>query len=414
LNPFRPTTRIAGPRVLFCTADVGCGHGRAALAVSDAMRTGWPGVQTKVVDALSTTPAWFNHLYRDLYLLGAKHFPRLNGWLYDRTDIPDTLNQDGFAAMVEFRATQVFSNSDPIRQADLIVCTHFLCARVLSKMRGRNELKAPLAVVVTDQHPHAVWRVPHADLFLVASETAAAEMARHGIPPGRVVVTGIPIDTRFAEPMARSTARARHDLPPDAPIILLSGGGLGLGGIDLALDGILSAGGDIFTIAVCGKNEKLHAQLKIEVGSDFHRCRILGITSRMHELMAAADLLVGKPGGLTTAEAAAIGLPMILLRPIPGQEERNAAMLVNSAAAQLHQNPFDAGRAAATLVNNSHDLNEMRQNALRFGRRCAAHSAAAAALSLCNTSNDRFTFSSAASPATRIPEEIAEINPTSY
>ncbi len=208
-------------------------------------------------------------------------------------------------------------------------------------------------------------------------------MARYGIAPDRVVVTGIPIDSRFSEPMSQASARQKQNLPLESRVILLSGGGLGLGGIDRALDGILSNGGDIFTIVVCGRNEKLRERLLIEVGSDYHRCRILGVTSRMHEFMAAADLLVGKPGGLTTAEAAAMGLPMVLLRPIPGQEERNATILINSGAAVLHKDPFSAGKAAASLVQQPHIVDGMRQNALRFGRRSSASSAGSAALSLC-------------------------------
>ncbi len=135
MSTFRPTSRLSGPRVLLCTADVGCGHGRAAHAVNLAIRSGWPGAQTKVVDALATTPAWFNHIYRDLYLAGAKHFPRFNGWLYNRTDLHGMDEDSGLGAMLESRAMRAFCNSEPVKEADIIVCTHFLCACFVGNAR---------------------------------------------------------------------------------------------------------------------------------------------------------------------------------------------------------------------------------------------------------------------------------------
>jgi processive 1,2-diacylglycerol beta-glucosyltransferase len=386
INPHPQRTEQVLPRVLLCAADVGCGHGRAATAIELAMRSGRPSLRPKLLDVLVTTPRWFNRIYRDTYLAAAKHLPRLNGWLYNSTDVAGTPSGRGVAAAIESLALRSFCDSELVREADLIVCTHFLCARVLSRLRGRGGLKAKLAVVVTDQHPHAVWRVAHADLFMVASDSAADEMARNGIDSSRTVVTGIPIDWRFDRQMSQAQARHKQHLPPQGKIILLTGGGLGLGGIDHALDGILAAGGDHFAVVVCGHNENLRASLLERVGGRFaNRCRILGLTTKMHELMAAADLLVGKPGGLTTAEAAARGLPMVLLRPIPGQEERNAQVIVQAKAAVLYNDPFAAGQAAAALVAQPDVIDQMRHSAQRFGRIGSARAAAQAALGLCAT-----------------------------
>lgn len=374
------------PRVLFCAADVGCGHGRAAMAVMIAMRRAHPLLRTSSMDALQYTPRWFNHMYRDMYVAAAKHLPRFNGWLYDSTDVEGTPKQHGIAAAIEMHALERFCRADEVQKADLIICTHFLCARVFSRLRARGELRSKLAVVITDQHPHAVWRVPHADLFMVASDHAAEEMARNGIEPRRTVVTGIPIDSRFDRPMSRDEARFRQQLPLDKPIILLTGGGLGLGGLDKALDGILQTAGDCFTVVVCGHNHALEQQLIRRMNGHFHnRCRILGVTTKMHELMAAADVMVGKPGGLTTAEAAARSLPMVLLRPIPGQEERNAQIMVRSQAAIRCDDPFAAGKAATALILKPNEIVLMRHGAQGLGRPCSARSAAEAAMALCST-----------------------------
>lgn len=372
-----------------------------------AMRGIEPRVRPELLDALTLAPRWFNQVYRDLYVNAAKHFPRFNGWLYDRTDVRGVPEHRGAASAIESRALRRFLRSPSVRQADLIVCTHFLCARVLSRLRGQGMLNAKLAVIVTDQHPHAVWRVPHADLFLVASESAADEMRRNHVDPRRVLVTGIPIDGRFDRAMSRAAARAKLMLPADAPLILLTGGGLGLGGIDSALAGILATRGDHFTVVVCGHNHELRARLlnRVGGGTASGRCRILGVTTKMHELMAAADLMVGKPGGLTTAEAAARGLPMVLLRPIPGQEERNAQVLVQANGAVRRDDPYDAGKTAATLVAQPDALRPLRHAARALGRPGAARAAARAAIELCSC-RDSSSFRIDSARGNRAPAEL--------
>jgi processive 1,2-diacylglycerol beta-glucosyltransferase len=382
-----PSVAAALPRALVCAADVGCGHGRAAAAVALAMRRGWPGIQVKLVDALQTTPGWFNRIYKDSYLFAAKHLPRANGWLYEKSDVPGIPSDRGIGPTIEAIALRRFCDSPAVREADLIVCTHFLCARVLSQARGRGLIHAKIAVIVTDQHPHAIWRVPNADLFMVASEAAAAEMGRQGIDASRTLVSGIPIDRRFDAPLEKADARRRHKISSSARVILLSGGGLGLGGLDRALEGVLAArnesgAGDVQAIVVCGRNVQLFAQLKKRAHGFKHQARILGHTTRMHELMAAADLLVGKPGGLTTSEACAVGLPMLLLKPLPGQEEHNAAILTKVGAARLENDPFEAGKAAAKLVVQSDVIEQMSECAKRFGRAGSARIAAEAAVGL--------------------------------
>lgn len=393
-------SRDAGLRVLVLTADVGCGHGRAAAAITLQLRTHAPQFQTRVLDALTFCPRWFTLAYRDLYLLGAKHLPRLSGRIYHLSD--RARHRRSLAHRLETRALRRLLESPEVRCADLIITTHFLTARVLSHFRGLGQLAAPLAVVVTDQYPHAVWRVPHADLLCVASASAREVMIADGISPARVHVTGIPIDARFHEPMSREEARQRHQLPTDRPLILLSGGGLGLGGIDTALEAIMDTPGRHHALVVCGKNARLFRRLsdryagwnakRADRGSTSMRgaadrptVTVLGHTTRMHELMAAADLLLGKPGGLTTSEAAARGLPMVLLKPLPGQEQHNAAVLTAAGVAKLCPDPAAAGRLAAQLVSDREALLAMQSASLRFAPPQPTAAVVERALSLLNS-----------------------------
>ncbi len=362
-------------RVLVCTADVGCGHGRAAAAVTLALRERYPEIETDIVDTLTMAPRWFTTGYRDIYLRACKHLPRLSGWAYHRSDVEKTSRCEGLPIRIESRAMQAFCNSESVRAADVIVCTHFLCARVLSDMRRRGLISARLTIVVTDQHPHAIWRVPFADLFCVASDPAAAEMSHFGFDPSRTLVTGIPIDARFDTPVHKVTARRKHHIPDHARVVLISGGGLGLGGIEDAFEGVL-ASKQAYPIIVCGKNKTLFDRLIARHGAEFSRGKIIGHTARIHELMAASDILVGKPGGLTSSEAAVMELPMVLLQPLPGQEEHNAAALCKAGMAVFEHDAFEAGRTASAIVGDACLLSRMRRFAQLFGRRGSAQAVA--------------------------------------
>jgi len=375
-----------GPRIVICTAAVGCGHTRAALALSQAVARAEPTARVRVIEALDLAPNWFVRGYRDAYLTAIAKVPRLAGWLYDLSDRPSTGKRA--AGRVEHYALRRFASDPLLLEADLVVTTHFLCARVLSDLRLSSTpplLRAPLAVCVTDQHPHGIWLVPGADRTLVASEPARQTAIDAGMPAERVVATGIPIDPAFGSFSDKIAARQEMGLPRDKPLILVCGGGLGLGGIEPAVQSLLSQSLDAHVVVVCGKNDELRGRLTRLEGGDANgrpSLSVLGFTTRMAELMGAADVMIGKPGGLTTAEAAASGLAMVLLEPLPGQEERNATNLVGHGAAILQNDPSAAGLAAAELIRNPEALAKMRGATRLVGCAQSAANAAKAVLEL--------------------------------
>jgi processive 1,2-diacylglycerol beta-glucosyltransferase len=375
-------------RIVICTADVGCGHTRAALALRTALQTAAPQAEVTLIEALDAAPGWFNTVYRDGYLKLIHHAPRIAGWMYDATDGKASTG-GGLAPALERRAMRNLVSHPAVRGADVVVCTHFLCARVLAKCRMAGTLTAPLVVAVTDQHPHAVWLNKGADRLLVASPAAQAVAIAAGILPLRVVPTGIPIDSRFAAAPDRQTARRDLGLPGDRPVVLFSGGGLGLGGIEPAVQALMASGRRVHAVAVTARNAELRGRLQRLVRAadpqrteDGPSCEVLGFTNRMPDYLAAADLLVGKPGGLTTAEAAAAGVPMVLVRPIPGQEERNAALLAAQGGSVLERDPARAGQLAAELVTDAAKLQAMRMCVRGMGRADSAAVAADAVLSM--------------------------------
>jgi processive 1,2-diacylglycerol beta-glucosyltransferase len=382
MHPERPASRSLS--VAFCGAAVGCGHGRAALAVRDAMRVRGQLGQANFVDALENADPWFALMYRDGYLRAVRHAPAAVGAIYDRTDTPrhgprrigsllDRL-QDG--VLRRFRAHPA------ITEADLVVSTHFLTSAVLGRMRLSGALRAPLVTVVTDEHPHAVWLHRGSDVTCVASTEARSTAIAGGLDPSRVAVTGIPVDPRFG--LIAPMAAWRAEPLAHRPAILVSGGGFGIGDVESTVTELLAALRDCDVTVVCGRNEPLERQLVAMAarspGSDRgNALTVVGYTKVMHELMSAADILVGKPGGLTTTEARALGLPMVLLRPIPGQEERNARALVAAGAAVRAESAQAAASHVAALVADRARLAEMRRASAGMGKPRAAFEVAARA-----------------------------------
>lgn len=369
----------AGPlSVAFCGAAVGCGHGRAALAVRDALRVrGHSGTET-FVDALDHADRWFTAVYRDGYLRAIRHAPRVMGVLYDRTDVPRHAGR-GLVSMMDRlqdRVLRRFRTHPGLHAADAVVSTHFLTTAVLGRMRREGTLAVPLVTVVTDEHPHAVWLHRGSDATCVASPAARRTAIAGGLDPARVEVTGIPVDPRLDRIGA---ALGFTDFRGDrGPRVLVTGGGFGIGDIEATVAAVLERLHASHVTVVCGRNEALERRMRAIAsarqapGARGNTLEVVGYTKEMHRYLGEADLLVGKPGGLTTAEAKAIGLPMVLLRPIPGQEERNAQALVECGAAVRATGPRHAAEAVERLLAEPSALRAMAGAAAATGRPLAA------------------------------------------
>jgi len=262
--------------------------------------------------------------------------------------------------------------------ASVVVCPQAAVAAVLSMARKRAMLDIPVVSVLTDYGVHPFWADPPADLILAPGPAAMASLEALGAPRGRLRDTGIPIGTAFSELPSRAEARRALALPPSAPVALLSGGGKGLGGLDRAAAVLLAESPRAHLLVLCGANDRLRASLSAqrEAGS---RLRAFGPqpSALVAAMMAASDLHLGKPGGLSAAESLAAGLPMVLTGPLPGQEEANARHLRAAGAAIDGGAPERAARLAAALLHDAPTLARLRAGAAEAGRPGAAARVAA-------------------------------------
>jgi processive 1,2-diacylglycerol beta-glucosyltransferase len=373
------------PRVLLLSATSGAGHLRAAEALEKAFLARGDAT-VEHIDALRYVSKLFERAYDKAYIAMVRRAPEWMGVLYGRTDQPwrhlrprlalDRLNTRPMIRLLERL------------QPDLCVATHFLPAEIIAWLIAKKKLRARHAIVVTDYDVHAMWLCRTVDRYYLAMEEAAEYLAQIGVGREKLRVTGIPIDPLFALPLPRARAREHLGLDGEATAMLISAGGYGIGPVERLVKNLLELGRPWQIVAIAGKAEKTRRRLEElardagRLPSGAPRLAAVGFTTEMDKYMAAADLLVGKAGGLTTSECLARALPMALIEPIPGQEERNADHLLEAGAAIRCNNLPAAAWKIATLLDDPARLNRMREAARKLGKPAAAAAIAEDALRL--------------------------------
>ena len=363
----------AGPKIAILHATAGSGHRSAALALARALEQRAPRARVTEIDTLVFASRLYARTFSGGYDAMAARAPRLWGalyWLWEQ----ELFNRRAGPARLAFdrlslrRLVRVVEREKP----DAVVCTHFLPVEALSPRRGAGRLRVPLYCVITDFTAHPLWAFPHVDRYFVAAERVADELVSHGVPRARIEVTGIPVDPRFATHIGRDAARSRLGLALDSPVVLIMGGGGGVGPLaDLASE-LAALGGGVQVVVVCGRNERLRAHISASSAARAGRVHALGFTHDVDALLEACDVVVSKAGGLTCSEALIKGAPLVVFRPTPGQEERNAALL-ESAGAAVHADSIESVRATvARWLADPASRERVREAALALARPGAA------------------------------------------
>jgi processive 1,2-diacylglycerol beta-glucosyltransferase len=353
-------------RVLVLSASVGAGHLRAAEAVELALRQLHPEATVRNLDVLTLTNAAFRRVYGRAYLDLVNRAPHVLGYFYDLMDRPTRTGRhrtDNLRLAVQKMNLTRFIRFLREGDWDLVINTHFLPAEIIASLRKKRRLDIPQVTVTTDFETHRLWVNQPCERYFTATEEGSLYLHSWGIPVADTVATGIPIHPAFSEPKSRLDLLARHELLPDRTVILQLAGGFGVGPIEKLYSALLDIEPAIQLLVVTGRNENARKKLATIACPARHRVKIIGFTQEIDELMAVADLVVSKPGGLTTSEALARELPMALVEPIPGQEERNADHLLEAGAAVRCNNLPAAAWKIAALVDQPEKLRAMKQAA---------------------------------------------------
>ncbi|HJX91906.1 MAG TPA: glycosyltransferase [Pyrinomonadaceae bacterium] len=361
-------------KVLLLSASAGAGHVRAAQAVEKAFARFGTVNEVRHLDVLQYTNKVFRHLYSKAYIDLVNKMPEVPGWMYDKLDKP-WKNERRRLALDKLNTRPLVKLLREY-QPDVIICTHFLPAEIVSWLRAKDRLMSRQVIVVTDFDVHAMWLVHHYEQYFVAVDEARAYMEALGIPPEKIAVSGIPIDPVFAEKKDKQEMRVKHGLEPDRTTILLSAGGFGVGSVEPLIAALKPLKARAQVVAVCGRNEDLRRRLVTSAARtkpiDNVLIKPIGYTNEMDEFMAASDLVLGKPGGLTTSEAMSKGLAFVIVDPIPGQEERNSDHLLEEGVAIRCNNLPTLSYKLGILLEDRQRLARMKANSKRLGRPNAA------------------------------------------
>ena len=363
-------------RILLLSASAGAGHVRAAEAIEKAFKQRKDSENFEVhhFDVLNYTNKLFRHLYSKAYIDLVNKMPEVPGWVYDKLDKP-WKNERRRLALDKLN-TRPFVKLLREYQPDLIICTHFLPAEVVSWLKAKERLASRQVIVVTDFDVHAMWLVHHYERYFVALDEARVYLEALGIPAEKITVSGIPIDPVFAIKKDKYEMRAKHGLEPDRTTILLSAGGFGVGSVDALVGSLLPLQHRAQVVAICGRNEERKQRLTTLATRANRDANVIlkpfGYTKEMDELMTASDLVLGKPGGLTTSEALAKGLVFVIVNPIPGQEERNSDHLLEGAAAIRCNNLPTLSYKLDRLLADPQRFKSMQANARSMGHPNAA------------------------------------------
>jgi processive 1,2-diacylglycerol beta-glucosyltransferase len=363
------------PRILVLSASVGAGHLRAAEAVEEALHQVVPEAKVTNLDVLEMTNALFRRFYGKLYIDLVNKAPHVLGYFYDFLDQPSRLGQDRgdrFRLALQKLNLGKFMRFLKSQPWDLVINTHFLPAEIIASLRKLGELSVPQATATTDFDTHRLWVNQPCDRYFTATYEGSLYLQHWGVPAKDIFPTGIPVHPVFSEPKDRATCVAKHGLDGARPIVLQLAGGFGVGPVEKLFRAILGAEIAVQLVAIAGRNEKLKADLEKIPVPPRHKVRVLGFTKEIDELMNVADLVISKPGGLTTSETLARGAVMVIVNPIPGQESRNSDYLLENCAAIKVNNAATIAHKITQLLSDKERLAMLRANVRRIARPRAA------------------------------------------
>ena len=357
-----------GRRFLLLHITASSGHHRASCAIERTLTRVDPSTTVLNLDAFHYASRFVRWAIGHTYTSLIRHQPDVWEYLYDNPSVHRRVQY--FRALLHrYQALKLQRLLEEV-QPDAIACTQAYPCGMLADFKKHHKLPIPLIGVLTDYAPHLYWFHDTVDVYVVPSEQVKQRFITQGIDASRVRVLGIPIDLKFLEPVDREAIARQFGLDPHLPVILIMGGGGGFGRLREIVFNLDMIPHPCQLVVVAGMNRPLlswfHAQ------RFRHRVLALGYTDAIPQLMSLATLLVSKPGGLTTSEALAKRLPLVIVNPIPGQEAYNARHLLSQGAAVQAVSPETVRQTVRDLLENPEQLAALRQRAGELARPTAA------------------------------------------
>ena len=353
-------------RVLLMYITKVSGHRQATVAIQQALRQLDPEIEAPAINGFGYTYPILEKIINKAYLSVIKRTPKVWDYLYDNPKI--VKNSQSIQNFLHKTSHEKIEKLIQRHRPQAIVCTQAFPCGMVADYKISHNLDILLIGVLTDFSPHSYWINEGVDYYVVPSEEVKERLVVKGVAPERVRVYGIPLRPRFNEPVDRVAIAENMGLDPNVPTILVMGGGQGLGPIKKIVKSLGKMNMFVQIIVLSGVNKKIVKSLRRYAAKSDKKILVFEFVTNVEELMTLADLIVTKPGGMTTAESLTKGLPMVVINPIPGQEMRNTDFLIQQGIGIRVHDVDDIGGEVEVLLRSPERLAAMRKAALAHAK----------------------------------------------
>jgi len=353
-------------KILIFYGAYGGGHLSAARAIKNYLDTNYPECETLMVDCVEYINKYLNKVSTAAYKEMAKKAPWMWKKVYNNSEhgalarISTTSNK-----LMSRKLNRILQEFEP----DLVISTHPFSNQMCTNLKKKNKISCKIATVLTDMAPHSQWTVDseYIDYFFVSNQEIKIALSNEGIADFKIFVTGIPLSERFSLPFEDSQTYRNFGLSPDKTTILFFAGGefgLGRNRTALVFRALIRLFKNFQVVAISGKNKKMNIKFKnlVELYNVSDRVKVLDYTDKVPELMHISNIVITKPGGLTTTESLVSNLPLVLINPIPGQEEENAEFLENKKVAVWIRKQDNVKDILSNLFSSPNLMQQMKIN----------------------------------------------------
>lgn len=360
-------------KILIFYASYGGGHLSAANSIKDYLSSIYENIDVELIDCMKYINKPIEKITTTAYNEMAKKAPWAWGKIYSDS-------QKGPLAHITTRSNQVFAikllRLLREKKPDLIISTHPFGSQMCSYLKRKGKITSRIATILTDFAPHDQWLVgsDYTDYFFVAHNKMKEYLISKNIPENKIFATGIPISNKFLETFNTSKILSSLGLKENLKTVLFfAGGKFGLGKSRTLeiFNTLVNDFNNIQVIAISGKNKKMYEEFNqiVKIANKTNFIKIFEFVNNVPELMAVSDVVITKPGGLTTTESLVSGLPMIIINPIPGQEEENAQFLEHSNVGIWLKKQMNITKTISNFLSDTKKLKQMKENTKKISNR---------------------------------------------
>lgn len=350
-------------KILIMSVKAGYGHHSTAQAMIDYFNK--YNIKCEMMDVFGYINSFLGESINDGYMILTKYLPEIYGGVYGKLARNNKEKEHSPLVTTGKLVAKKIKEYIISYNADVIIGTHSYACMIMSYLKKKGDISCPTFGILTDFMLHPLWENAKLDYYITPDKLLNYRVMKKGIPEEKILPFGIPIKEKFSSKTDKRQTRQKLGIK-DKTTFLVMAGSMGFGNITEEIDSIVSSEGDFQVLCVCGTNEK--AKKTLDEKRWQKDVYVYGFVDNVDELMDASDLIITKPGGLTTSELMAKGLPALYVNPIPGQEDRNMEFLVNCGVGMMIKKDFPIEEAIYQVISNPWRTEAMKKNVEQLGK----------------------------------------------